>query len=182
MKKFFTAALASAVFIASPANATVTFDPGTGIGFVGKGDVQFAFGWNNAQMQARHLGVTFAVDESVSYDVTCEWTTVTGGKNSKTITHTVTNHRDVSSNAAVDSQSRRTGQYTGWHLLGYSGGSGPDSVHLPQVGDSCPQGGSASENDPAPNDAVVTAVDNVVGGGGTLTAYYLTDSRVIYTY
>ena len=31
--------------------ATVTFDPSTGTGFVGKGDVQLAFGWNNATLQ-----------------------------------------------------------------------------------------------------------------------------------
>jgi opacity protein-like surface antigen len=181
MKKMLLAAGVALATISSAAYAAVTFDPETGAGWVGKGDVQTAFGWNNATMQSRHLGVTFGVDSTVSYDVTCEWETVTGGKNSKTITHNVTNHKNISSSAAVDSASRKTGQYTGWFLNGYEDG-GLDDVDLPEVGDSCPQGGSASDNDPPENDAVVTAVSNVLGGGGTLTAYWGTDSRVIYTF
>lgn len=43
-------AVTAAVCMVGSALATVTFDPGTGTGFVGKGDVQNAFGWNNAQL------------------------------------------------------------------------------------------------------------------------------------
>jgi hypothetical protein len=46
------AALAAMVMIAGPASAVVTFDPATGTGFVGKGDVQSAFNLNNAKLQA----------------------------------------------------------------------------------------------------------------------------------
>ena len=50
MRKVFSigAALLFAVAIAS---ASVTFNPATGTGFVGKGDVQLAYGWNNKQLQ-----------------------------------------------------------------------------------------------------------------------------------
>jgi hypothetical protein len=181
MRKLTLAAALAAATISTAAFATVTFDTTTGAGWVGKGDVQLAFGWNNAQMQARHVGTTFGVDSTTSYDVTCEWTTTTGGKNSTTITHTVNNHHNISSSASVDSASRKTGQYTGWFLYGFSDG-GLGSVSLPQVGDSCPQGGSASDADPVANDAVITAVDNVVNGAGTLSAYYGGDSRVIYSF
>lgn len=40
------------------AAATVSWDA-RGTGFVGKGDVQSAFGWNNAQFQANASGITF---------------------------------------------------------------------------------------------------------------------------
>jgi hypothetical protein len=40
------------------AAATVTWDA-HGTGFVGKGDVQSAFGWNNAQFRANSAGITF---------------------------------------------------------------------------------------------------------------------------
>jgi hypothetical protein len=181
MRKLTLAAALAAATISTAALATVTIDTNTGAGWVGKGDVQLAFGWNNAVMQQRHLGVTFGVDSTTSYDVTCEWITITGGKNSKTITHTVSNHHNISSSASVDSASRKTGQYTGWFLNGYTDG-GLGSVTLPQVGDACPQGGSASEEDPGYNDATVTDVSNVVNGGGTLTAYSLGVGKVIYTF
>jgi hypothetical protein len=47
-----TAALSAAALAvsAAAANASVTLDP-NGVGFVGKGDVQTAFGWNNAAIQ-----------------------------------------------------------------------------------------------------------------------------------
>jgi hypothetical protein len=51
--------------------ATVTFDPSTGTGFVGKGDVQSAFGWNNAQLQAKAAGVTFTYSQTVDEQLTC---------------------------------------------------------------------------------------------------------------
>jgi hypothetical protein len=44
-------ALALVVIGASVALAAVTFNPMTGEGFVGKGDVQLIYGWNNQQLQ-----------------------------------------------------------------------------------------------------------------------------------
>ena len=58
MKKMIAALFAMA--LATTAQAAVTFDPETGTGFVGKGDVQVAFGWNNAQFQANATGLSFA--------------------------------------------------------------------------------------------------------------------------
>lgn len=42
------AVITTAVITMSPAFALVSFSSDTGTGFVGKGDVQSAFGWNNA--------------------------------------------------------------------------------------------------------------------------------------
>jgi hypothetical protein len=44
-------ALVASLLIASVL-ATVSYDPYTGLGFVGKGDVQIAFSWSNAQLQS----------------------------------------------------------------------------------------------------------------------------------
>lgn len=46
-------AIASTLAGIGIATATVTFDPTTGKGFVGKGDLQTAFGWNNNQLQKK---------------------------------------------------------------------------------------------------------------------------------
>ena len=44
-------ALAALALSATAAFAAVTFDPATGKGFVGKGDVQIAYNLNNKQIQ-----------------------------------------------------------------------------------------------------------------------------------
>jgi hypothetical protein len=54
MKLNFKAAIAVpalCAMLATAALAAVTFDVNTGFGFVGKGDVQLAFGWNNKALQ-----------------------------------------------------------------------------------------------------------------------------------
>lgn len=63
-------ALAGAIATSAAVMAAVTFDPETGNGFVGKGDVQTFEGWNNAQAQANAQYVEFrAYSESTN-----EWT------------------------------------------------------------------------------------------------------------
>lgn len=67
------ATLACGIFIATsaaPAGAAVTFDGSTGTGFVGKGDVQTAFGWNDAKLQARAAGVTFSTSAPATQTLT----------------------------------------------------------------------------------------------------------------
>jgi hypothetical protein len=67
-------AVAMLAIIPAAASASVTYDAATGKGFVGKGDVQTAYGWNNAALQANAAGVTFAfsqpIEQSVSQDAT----------------------------------------------------------------------------------------------------------------
>lgn len=116
--------------------AAVLYSPEQG-GWVGKGDVQLAFGWNNRQAQQYANDVTFRYDTRAVYDVTCEWETVTGGPRPQTIYHDVTVHQHFGVNKQVAYDARLKNQYTGYFLspvTGQIGGGTP-----PQVGDSCPQ-------------------------------------------
>ena len=57
--------------VSTAAIATVTFDSTTGTGFVGKGDVQLALGYNNKQMQDNAGGLKFTYSDSATYEVFC---------------------------------------------------------------------------------------------------------------
>lgn len=48
------------------AAAAVTYDPATGHGFVGKGEVQIAYGWNNSALQKNAKDVTFTSSQAAS--------------------------------------------------------------------------------------------------------------------
>src|SRR5688572_8608251 len=114
MRKMFLAAGAALAVVSTAAMASVSFDDTTGTGFVGKGDVQLAFGWNNKAAQDNAKSVVFSYEVEDTYDVTCEWVTVTGGPNSKTIFHDVTVPRHVKINSAVNYDARQRNQYTGY--------------------------------------------------------------------
>lgn len=139
--------------------ASVTFDATTGLGFVGKGDVQLAFGWNNATLQNNASGVTFSYDVVDTYEVTAEWTTSEGKKGVKT--HTITVIRQVSVSASVLSSARVHKQVDGFYLLGL--GTETSSGTVPVVGDNFNDG-----NDVKP----ITAVTLLSSTGGGLTVNY----------
>jgi hypothetical protein len=89
-KIILSVAMLGALAVPAVASASVAVDS-NGMGFVGKGDVQVAFGWNNATLQKNAAGVTFtssqaaqqalsqsatqvgtmAVTQSVSREVSC---------------------------------------------------------------------------------------------------------------
>ena len=74
MRKLYLAmgmALVAMFVAAGTVYAAVTFDPETGEGFVGKGDVQLAFNWNNKQLQQNATGVSFTYEETASYTFVC---------------------------------------------------------------------------------------------------------------
>ena len=54
--------VAGSLAVASPASAAVAYDRESGTGFVGKGDVQQALGWNNRQLQANAHRIDFTVE------------------------------------------------------------------------------------------------------------------------
>jgi opacity protein-like surface antigen len=136
MKKFITAAVIATFAISAPASAAVNFDDATGTGFVGKGDIQLGFGWNNKQTQDNARNVTFRLKTHERYSVTCEWETVTGGKNSKVIEHSITKTANVNSNIAVSVEPRTRNQITGFNLNGF--GAGTTGGTEPVVGEGCP--------------------------------------------
>jgi hypothetical protein len=122
--------------IGSSQSALVTFDSATGTGFVGKGDVQLAFGWNNATLQKNANDLTFTYDATVTYDVSCEWTTGPAGKEK---VHTVIHEKYGSISSAVEYEARRANQVNGFNLLGYdASGLVVTGDALPAVGDPCP--------------------------------------------
>jgi hypothetical protein len=159
MRKYLIAAAAgvSTLALATAASATVTFDPGTGLGFVGKGDVQLVYGWNNAAAQRNIPSITFSYEKDVSYDATCTWDTVTGGKNSKIITHIVTTSHTFAVSDAVQWDARVHNQIDGIFLTGLGSetvtGSPP-----PNVGDSC-VGGDINPNTNQPIFGQITDVE-----------------------
>jgi hypothetical protein len=118
IKKAVVLSTAAIVLAATSAFATVIFDPASGTGWVGKGDVQMAYGWNNKTMQANHTAITFEYDATTHYEWVCEWTTNEGKKGEKT--HSQARTTTVGVAGQVGNRDRMTGQWTGWFLTGYT--------------------------------------------------------------
>ena len=127
------AAAGVVLMLASPASAAVSFDATTGTGFVGKGDVQLAFGWNNAALQKNASGVTFSTSSAATYSATCEW--ITEGKTNTTI-HQVNHKAKTTVAAAVAFDARVKNQITGFTLKGF--GTRTVEGTVPVVGGMCP--------------------------------------------
>lgn len=141
--------------VAVPAFASVTFDPASGKGFVGKGDIQIPFGWNNQALQANATSLTFSYDSADVYDVTVEWDT--GTRN--IVHHTVTHNTSVAvaNTVAYDTRKNKQADVTGFNLTGF--GATSETGDVPEVGDLANDG----------NGAVVTSVVLVSSTAGTLT-------------
>ena len=128
------AAALAAVAFAGPASASVTVDPATGTGFVGKGDVQTAFGWNNAKLQtealAGHLSFTSVSTETWEWDET--WDTGIGTKGFKH--HVESRSTSTSVNAALNYSNRQHSQIDGILLTGF-GATTVSGAHVPAEGE-----------------------------------------------
>ena len=107
---------AALVFASAVAFASVSFDPATGTGFVGKGDVQLVYGWNNKQLQDNAGAVGFQAT-SVSR-VFATWTcdSDAGPQTQHRLNFTTTSTQKVPATIA-----RERNQVTGFILNGYSG-------------------------------------------------------------
>lgn len=137
MKKF---AIHAALLIAvvAIAFATVTFDPSSGTGFVGKGDLQIPWGLNAQAMQTDANNVAFFYVDDTAYDVTCEFDTGSGNH----VVHHVRNtpvHDSLAFDVSTATRKNPQGNLTGFNLTGAGTptSTGPD---VPSVGDSCPGG------------------------------------------
>jgi hypothetical protein len=151
------AALAAAAFTTA-VMAAVTFDPATGTGFVGKGDVQLAFGWNNNQLQTNASGVGFTYEAESRYAYTCTWITGDGKPGEKE--HEVTLKKTSSVNSTVDYTARERNQINGFILNGY--GSEVTTQPVPVVGGSCLGEGT---------NGTITAVQTLYSNGGLYVTY-----------
>ena len=160
MNKMLLAGAVALATISTAAMASVTFDYTSGTGFVGKGDVQLAFGWNNAAAQKNANAVTFAVNSLTSYEAVCTWTTGEGKKGEKI--HNVEHKKSATVLSNVAFELKKTGQYTGYFLNGF--GATTSSGDVPVVGGAC-QGNEG-------NDAVWSSVTVTGSSGGVLSVTY----------
>ncbi|MET4137230.1 hypothetical protein [Pseudarthrobacter sp. PvP090] len=118
------AAFAASLTLASPAAATVTFDPATGTGFVGKGDVQDVFAWNNKALQTHASTVDFRVESVSDTTWTCTKTLTTGNGQTKEIVQersTTTSVQGLVATAPRVNSQGKDGPVTGFYLQGYEG-------------------------------------------------------------
>ena len=155
------AAVAAGLLLAGTGAASAYTMDATGVGWVGKGEVQSVFGWNNKTMQDNYPGVSFVYDGTATYAVTCEWDT-------PNTHHVQTTHKSTDVNATVGSAARKNSQgkdgpMTGWYLTGY-GTTTTDGAKVPAVGDGCPGNSGLG---------AITAVEQTgAGAGGGLYAVW----------
>ncbi len=130
--------LVIAVSVMATALAAVTFDSDTGEGFVGKGDVQLVYGWNNKQLQNNADLVQFqASTEEVS---TTTWTC---DRDAGPQTQERENTTMKTTQGIVDSIARERNQITGFILSGYDGDPTTDTEREGPAAGSCPTGWTA---------------------------------------
>jgi hypothetical protein len=148
------------IAMATPSLAMIEFDPETGTGFIGKGDVQSAFDWNNAALQRNVSEITFTYNAVNVYNVIVKWETTTGGKDPKTITHSNVHEINVTVNGGIQHEERVHKQVDGFVLKGFTGET--ESIgSIPAVGDVFnPNNGTAGAK------KYITAVELVSSTGG----------------
>jgi hypothetical protein len=121
MKKAIWAASAAAMALVSTAAlATVTFDSTTGSGFVGKGDVQLALGFNNKQMQDNANSLKFTYSDSATYEVFCA-KDFDANRTHEAYTEYKQFPRTRGVSGAVAYDPRVRSQVTGFRLTGWDG-------------------------------------------------------------
>jgi hypothetical protein len=125
----------SPVSPASRPALAVTFDAESGVGFVGKGDVQLALGLNNAQLQAQAASLQFTSESTIVTEVS--WV-CTNDRNENTQERERTTTTSIQ--GVLSSVARERNQITGFNLNGYVGAPTPSaSTDGPPV-NSCPSG------------------------------------------
>jgi hypothetical protein len=149
-----TLALAGVVVLGSDASAAkrrrrpslkaVTFDASNGTGFVGKGDVQLAFNWNNRQLQDNATQVSFEYHSTNTYSVLCEYEEKNGNKAGQTFEVDQGKHQTV--RGAVNGDPRvKNSKFTGYNLMGWNGEASITGNKVPGVGESCTVGNDDGE-------------------------------------
>lgn len=131
-------AATAAAFTATAAMAAVSFDETTGTGFVGKGDVQLAFGWNNRALQTNASGVSFTYKAEETYSYGCTFTIVIGRDRTPT-PQTVTRGKETAVNGTIVFEARSRNQINGFNLTGF-GTTTVTGGEEPVEGGYCPGG------------------------------------------
>lgn len=135
--KYAKSLVAFAAAVATAALAAVTFDAATGTGFVGKGDVQDAFGLSNDQIQKDAGLVQFSMKQIETYSAVCNYTT---GPVHNRVPHSPTRTIDSNLASSIDASGRQIKgqqQITGFYLSGKNGGGAESGESLPVEGQPC---------------------------------------------
>ncbi|MFD1212914.1 hypothetical protein ACFQ36_12785 [Arthrobacter sp. GCM10027362] len=157
-------AFAATLALAAPATAAVTFNQATGEGFVGKGDVQLAFGWNNSQLQSRATDVKFAAASETVTEVS--WV-CTNPRNENTQERERTTTTSTSGVVSAVTRDNKTRQVTGFNLSGYAGDPTQTSTTEGNQLNSCPTNWTLTT--PAGDPVVVSQTSELTATYGTVT-------------
>jgi hypothetical protein len=143
------------------AAVTLDFEDGvfTGTGFVGKGDVQLAFGWNNAELQRNASGVGFSYSAVESLEQDC----ASNDRGTFTVVGQRTKTEGISASVTFDARQRN--QITGFTLTGLGSS---DYTNTGWVG---PNGETTDNACPA-GTSPLGAVRVTSTGTGTLTVWH----------
>jgi hypothetical protein len=140
MRKMMIAAAAALVTVSTAALATVDVDD-LGNGFVGKGDVQLKYGWNDQALQTKAAGVSFFVNVDEEYKYDCTFTVEVGGKVKTQEPQTTRRGKTVKVNSGVayDARINAKSKITGFNLNGFGEDISATGT-VPVDGGSCPGG------------------------------------------
>jgi len=168
MKCAAAAAIGAGILLAAAGSASAYTMDSAGVGWVGKGEVQSAYGWNNKTMQDNVGGVTFVYDSTSTYEVVCEFDTPGGNH------HVITNTKRSSVKATVGTDARnnssgKQGPMTGWYLTGFGAVTSTGGA-VPAVGDGCPGNSGLG---------AITSVTQTGTGTGGLYALWSGQSRLL---
>lgn len=158
MRKMMIAAAAALATVSTAALAIVTFDYGSGTGFVGKGDVQLKYGWNDQALQSKAGGVSFFVAKQEEYKFDCTFT-VEVGREKVREPRTQNRGSTVAVNSSISFETRKNAQskITGFTLIGLGAETSSDGA-VPVEGGRCPGGQF--------NDGVISDVELNSSEGG----------------
>lgn len=158
----------------STTTSAITLDTTTGFGFVGKGAVQSAFGWNNAGLQANAAGITFSYVVSGVYQQSCLHTT---GNEHKVVEKTFQKTVELIGGVAYAARRNPKNKITGFNLTGIA-----DTIGDPPPTDLCNPGQSEPEGiwTPDPNGAY-PQVTKTSGTPATLYVTFGGVSHLIWT-
>lgn len=150
-------AIAAAILIVAPAIASVTFDSTTGIGFIGKGDIQTLYNWKNKTFQDNARDVDFRFYSASETTWTCtKIVTLRNGNTNEVVQQksSSTTIQGLVTTVARENSRGKDGSVTGFNLNGWEGNQ-TTTTEGPAIG-SCPVNPSGFTYD---NNAVTTQID-----------------------
>jgi hypothetical protein len=170
MKHFRKSLVVLAVALGASATwAEVSINAAGGFGWVGKGDVQQAYGWNNKTLQTNAQGVSFEVKEHQKLTIVCEIEKELG-KVVEVRYPELNITRNVISTTDSDPRQNNS-RFTGYRLNGYGFQTASGSKESYNVGDACTAQGTEGKV-VSVTSAGHTQVFAVYGGDKRLLAMY----------